>query len=309
MRYADPEVWRRFLVERNVDPALAAAWAGHARSNIRLIPSAASEDNTRPGTSKLGGWPDLPAGVAWPTRGPYRYARRKDEDAYRPPEAWEAQPLSFLAQINLADVAEAGCDLPLPKAGLLLFFYESEVQPWGFDPLDAPGSRVLLVKAETTIRRQVETAAASSRVRPLQLHPNQGLPDWGWLQDENEGNSQFNQEAFHEELEKLSDEDAREISFDGHMFGGWPASIQHPMELECEMVRHGIFAGEPEGYADPRVPAMRGSAKDWRLLLQLNSDDDLDWMWGDEGKIYYWCREDDIAQGRFDRAWTILQCT
>jgi hypothetical protein len=74
------------------------------------------------------------------------------------------------------------------------------------------------------------------------------------------------------------------------------------MELECEMVTRGIHAGNADGYADPRVPALKASAKDWRLLLQLKSDKDLDWMWGDVGMIYYWCREDDIAQARFERA-------
>ena len=308
LRYADPGVWRRFLEERDLDPALAAAWSKFARSNIRLIPSATfDEDNTRPGTSKLGGLPDLPAGVAWPTRAPYRYPRMEDD--FRPQAAWEPQPLSFLAQINLGDVAEAGCDLPLPKAGLLLFFYDTETQPWGFDPLDEPGSRVLFVSAETTTRRQVDPAAVSSRVQPLQLHPSQGLPSWEWLQEENKSDPRYSYDAFYEELQKLGDQDEQEISFDGHMLGGWPNLIQHPMELECEMVRHGIYAGDSEGHADPRVAALRRSAKDWRLLLQLSSDDDLGWMWGDVGKIYYWCREGDIAQGLFEHAWTILQCS
>ena len=84
--------------------------------------------------------------------------------------------------------------------------------------------------------------------------------------------------------------------------------MQNPMELECELATNGINAGGPEGYADPRVAKLRQSAADWRLLLQLDSDDDLNWMWGDVGRLYVWCRESDIAARRFERCWTILQC-
>ncbi|MFZ5783716.1 MAG: YwqG family protein [Pseudomonadota bacterium] len=307
MRYGEPAAWRRFLEERGLDPALATAWSRFARSSIRLMPSTFDEDGTLPGSSKLGGLPDLPLGVAWPTRAPYRYPKEGCE--FLPPVAWEPRPLSFLAQINLADVAVAGSDLPLPDAGLLLFFYDTETQPWGYDPLDAPGARLLFVKAGTTTRRQLDPADRSSRVRPLQLLPSEGLPGWAWLQAEHEDDPRYCHDALYEELQKLSDEDEQEISFGGHVFGGWPCVIQSPMELECEMLRRGLYAGDPEGYADPRMAGVRRGAKDWRLLLQLGSDDELHWMWGDMGSLYFWCREDDIAQEAFERAWAILQCT
>jgi len=66
--------------------------------------------------------------------------------------------------------------------------------------------------------------------------------------------------------------------------------MQNPMELECELVTNGINTGGPEGYADPRVVELRKSAGAWRLLLQLDSRDDLNWMWGDFGRLYFWRR-------------------
>jgi uncharacterized protein YwqG len=45
------------------------------------------------------------------------------------------------------------------------------------------------------------------------------------------------------------------------------------------------------------------------LLLQLDSDRDLGWQWGDMGLLYFWIPDEDLAAGRFDRVWTILQCT
>ena len=105
--------------------------------------------------------------------------------------------------------------MPLPTAGLLLFFYDTETQPWGFDPLDAPGSCVLFVKAETATRRQPDPTGLSPRVQPLQLRPYQGLPNWQWLQDQNDDDPRYSHDAFYEELQKLSDQDEVEISFDG----------------------------------------------------------------------------------------------
>src|SRR5262249_22673429 len=55
------------------------------------------------GRSKIGGDPDLPAETAWP--------------------AFEGQPMVFLAQLDLAELA-ACLPSPLPSSGLLSFFFD-----------------------------------------------------------------------------------------------------------------------------------------------------------------------------------------
>ena len=70
------------------------------------------------GASKMGGQPDLPAGVEWP--------------------AWH-EPRAFLAQFNLAEVAPYDAEGVLPSSGLLSFFYETDGEPlyaelWGQPP-------------------------------------------------------------------------------------------------------------------------------------------------------------------------------
>lgn len=47
---------------------------------------------------------------------------------------------------------------------------------------------------------------------------------------------------------------------------------------------------------------------EWRLLLQLDSDDASDMMWGDSGILYFWIREADARAGDFSNVWVILQC-
>jgi uncharacterized protein YwqG len=80
------------------------------------------------------------------------------------------------------------------------------------------------------------------------------------------------------------------------------------MELECQLASNGVYCGEPAAYRDPETARLREGAEDWRLLLQFDSDDDLEVMWGDGGVLYFWIREQDARAGRFDNAWVVLQC-
>jgi uncharacterized protein YwqG len=40
----------------------------------------------------------------------------------------------------------------------------------------------------------------------------------------------------------------------------------------------------------------------------MDTDDDLNVMWGDAGMIYFWVRWDDARKRKFDNTWVILQC-
>ncbi len=79
------------------------------------------------------------------------------------------------------------------------------------------------------------------------------------------------------------------------------------MEIECQLASHGVYCGESSVHSAPEFARLRDGAGDWRLLLQLDSDDDLGVMWGDGGILYFWIREEDAQTGRFDNAWVVLQ--
>jgi hypothetical protein len=260
LRTANIDAWRRFLYERKLDAKLVATWSGQARPNIRLVPwTTLDGDNTTPRTSKLGGAPDLPIDFHWPARPPYRYSREGRD--FLPEAAWKPQPLTFLGQINLSDIAKAGCDLPLMWAGLLLFFYDVETQPLGCDPLDAPGAQVLFVGADTATQRQVNPQFGSRRVQPLRFVPEDGLPGWEWVRDNVRDQTGYSHEAFYADLEKLSDEDWEVIAHGAHAFGGWPSEIQGPMEIDCEMMTTGGHAGSTDGNIDLSMPDRRRRAR------------------------------------------------
>lgn len=81
------------------------------------------------------------------------------------------------------------------------------------------------------------------------------------------------------------------------------------MELECQLVTNGLYCGDSSGYKDPRAESLKAGAANWKLLLQLVSDDDLGVMWGDSGTVYFWVEEQAASVGRFENTWLILQCS
>ena len=93
-----------------------------------------------------------------------------------------------------------------------------------------------------------------------------------------------------------------------HRLGGWPQLVQNELWLAAQLASSGVYVGGPEGYRDPRVPALARGAADWRLLLQLDSDDDADTMWGDLGRLYFTGRHGDLVRGAVDEVWFELQC-
>ena len=52
----------------------------------------------------------------------------------------------------------------------------------------------------------------------------------------------------------------------------------------------------------------RAGAAGWQLVLQIASDGEVG-PWGNEGHLYVCIRKDDLAERRFDRCWTLIQCT
>jgi uncharacterized protein YwqG len=93
-----------------------------------------------------------------------------------------------------------------------------------------------------------------------------------------------------------------------HQLRGAPAEVQHGLFHECQLASNGVDCGSPEDAQTPRAIELAPGAKDWRLLLQIDSDDDGPaWMWGDTGRLYYCLHRDDLAARRFDRSWCVQQ--
>ncbi len=320
--------------------------AKHAKPCVWLeTESIASEDGIALGATKIGGRPDLPAGIDWPVRPPYPNAdrieryRRQIED---PKKYWSwatpaqreefsrdcAQtikilekpfPLAFVAQIDFAEAWRAGpLDPDFPKNGLLSIFYDALESPWGYDPADHVGTRVLFHTSDAgqmTRRELPAELAAATQFAPfpplrcqahaclallpmetadfasLDLAPEiaDALGEW-WGEDDNmyatEGGSNWK----------------------CHRVGGWPTPVQGDMQTECALVAAGHYCGSGDAYRDPGTEAVRASAREWVLLAQIGTDEKAQIVWGDNGQLYVWIRREDLAARRFEAARIVQQC-
>jgi len=244
--------------------------------------------DSTPSRSHFGGSPELPSDIAWPLRG--------------------GMKLGFLARLSLAEIQIA---LPidwLPQSGALLFFYDMEKQPWGFDPKDRGSWSVLLVPDLAAPTEQLDEGPNGNDSpfphRNVSFRSIEVLPSLE--RDSMSALSLTREES--DEYFNISD-----IPFSDmpkHQVAGFPAPVQgDSMELECQLVSNGLYCGDSSGYKGPRVPSLTPGATNWRLLLQIDSDDDLGVMWGDCGTIYYWVEANEAKSGNFSNTWLVLQCS
>jgi uncharacterized protein YwqG len=245
------------------------------------------------GRSKLGGRPLLPANFVWPRS--------------------KKRALDYLLQVDLAELARFAPSGVLPSSGLLTFFYDLENQPWGYDPAELDGFRVEFVEGNSLLPHELPSMVNALREHNLLFHQAMTLPQFGSrVYDELNRESGMSNDDADRYFDFLVAYESRYYPAGGvchaHRLLGHSANIQGDMQLEAQLVTNGLYCGDPSGYHDPRAKELESGADDWILLLQLDSDDDADLMWGDAGMLYYWIRSTDLAALRFDRTWMTLQC-
>jgi hypothetical protein len=235
------------------------------RPTLLLIPA------QNPGFSKLGGAPELPDGVEWPPG--------------------DVGPRSFLGQIDLGIFGpHSGRDW-LPETGWLYAFYDPERH--GF----ADVVRILYSTEEPGPQRVAPPGLKT-------LHPERRVafmtftsaPSLEWL------NIFEPLDLDPEDLEKQTSAFADAPPSDDvqHRIGGYPNEIQSEcMPVSCERLARGLDPlgpGEEEG-----SEAILRASKQWRLLMQIDSDPDLKMNFGDGGRLYVFVRERDARRSDFSK--------
>lgn len=220
------DAWRALLEAQGLGEFVPAV-APLTRPAVRM--TTAASDRVGVGASRIGGQPDLPADVAWPE--------------------FQGAPLSFIAQIALAEVPEGPARSLLPADGHLWFFYASDQSTWGFDSKDAGSARVLHRPDGTALAPTAPPDALPDEGRfeacEVTFVSFQDLPD---LERHPEVESRLTQEQ-----KERYWEIARQIGSGGadgrHKLLGHAEPVQNPMELECALVSHGLYCGD--GSATP----------------------------------------------------------
>jgi uncharacterized protein YwqG len=272
-------------LRKRVDDVLALA-----RPSLRL--TLAGEAHDRLGGSRLGGAPDVPPGFSWPT--------------------WEGEDLVFLGQVSLEDVAVDPSGL-LPPQGLLLFFYDTIRQPSGLEPAHRGSCQVVLYGgASSSLERASERDWFIES--PLDLSLELTVPSFFSLAAEQLDLDTAIFEPWEELRRRLAHLQGVELeellpeSLALHRLLGYPEELHGRMELACQLASQGIDVSDGTADADSRADELAPDAADWRLLLQLSTDDDVGFYWGDGlGRLYLWIRERDLVEHKTSEAWAILQ--
>jgi uncharacterized protein YwqG len=112
-------------------------------------------------------------------------------------------------------------------------------------------------------------------------------------------------QAYFDFLESLQEGETRSI----HRLGGYPDCVQGDPKLCAHLVSQGLCCGDQTGYKTGRKRGLWPGATDWELLLQVDSDDRAEIMWGDVGRIYFLIQREALAQRQFENAWLVFQCS
>ncbi|MEY4387419.1 MAG: hypothetical protein RLY20_2702 [Verrucomicrobiota bacterium] len=222
------------------------------------------------GESRLGGKPDVGPGFSWPS--------------------WKGKPLGFLCQINCAEVAALDPEKLWPSTGWLCFFYAIQECPWGGSTDDVDSWSVI----------QIAPEQARPAVLPSGMDEGSLLPAWpitlelfsslpgglGCEMNDQEFESNFELQA-----ELKGSANRAEAA---HQLLGHADTVQGPVQDEWE-----------EFQALMKRPS---DDSEWKLLLQFDSDNDLNVMWGDAGMLYFGIRKSDFLARRFDETQMIMQC-
>lgn len=260
-----------------IAPALLPLQAG----SLRLKARAVDEQQLALGAGKLGGLPDLPAGVAWP--------------------AWNGTPLGLVAQIHLDDVRAQPAAQVLPNAGWLYFFYDGRQQAFGDKPADRGAWQVLYAPAGPLTRQAAPAGLpAESRFKPcavdfspeltLPQNPPVFVPKLDWTPDEQH------------KYEDLLEQHFSNRSTPRHRLLGQTDEIQDDMHQQAQLLSHGLADDQ-----DPRAAGLAEGALNWQLLLQVDSDDAAGMRWGSSGMLYFLIEKSALQARRFDNVWMVMQ--
>lgn len=198
-----------------------------------------------------------------------------------PDFAWprnDGRPYALLAVINLATLAGAAALDVLPDRGYLNVFADLDAGLLGVSPDNLGGLVIehakggLYEQRHTPSGVQQTVAVGVDAVEHISLpHPSEPVLAALYTQ-------------YGPKLDKVWDAVLDKVGAPRHRLFGWPDLVDGPI-------------------AEPAK--LRGQA--WVLLAQIDSDDELEWSWGNVGRLFVLIGDKDLTKGRFDRCHAVIQ--
>ncbi|MFC7441061.1 YwqG family protein [Laceyella putida] len=235
------------------------------------------------GSSKIGGRPELPPDFEWP----WVHEKVTLVEENGPVEKVFSNPLMFVAQINLADLAAIKPDL-FPNNGILYFFddYNGSEEGWKVIYYDGPMDNLVRIKhpeeneeekIDLRCYNDIRLNECSIRFCPewmLPLTENEKV--WSIMSPERLGDRYQEQKEIYNNL--LDQIRSLSPSRYFHRILGYPDAWE---------VWDLTYTGEQE-------------KEEWLLLLQLGDDNRAMMSWGDGGCLNYWIRPEDLKNKYFN---------
>lgn len=250
------------------------------------------ENYREAGASRIGGDPDLPAGVEWPLDS-------------------EGTPMTFLAQLRLSELAAQEESSLLPKEGMLYFFVGVDEPAYNIE------HKVLYLRdeelEEAHRRRAPEQTSLEEQFKGYRVEarstmepPNYGYVDYELVEDEEHDYEQYEDLCF-----ELTEANSNDLAV---MFG-YPATQHGDCEYEAALQ---MLTGAEYNYsvqdAMKQIAAhLKGDAhkaeqevRDTLLLLALDSDQEVGFCWWDAGELQFFIRKQDLLAGNFSHTYCSL---
>lgn len=270
-----------------------------ALPSLRLVLRPTDEDALPVGASKFGGAPDLPPGFEWPVWQGYP---ESDRPRYPPGEfSRDDGPMCFLAQFRLADLAAYDLRGALPASGVLYFFCAIWKQALGAYPEDRDCWKV--------VHYDGDPSKLTRRVSPPLF---QGEPFYDIPKDDRFTccRMDFLPELTLPDYSDPVSYKALALSQDEYwLYVRLLERLEEP--FQWGQPRYGEqphrLLGHPQIVQyDKNVP---DTDQEWRLLLQLDTDDAVQLHWQGAGRGYFWIPTQALAEQDFDVAWVEMQCS
>jgi uncharacterized protein YwqG len=246
-----------------------------------------NENEISIGHSKMGGNPDLPSDFQW-----YSYGDL---------------PLTFIGQFRLSDLTAYDINHDLPQNGILYFFYEAAELPLTYEGFHKGGHRVLYLPDEKIpLARYIHPTKVSKTI-PIAAQPacqvsiSRGVT------------FPHHTEAREFLLPKLSEQEEAQYwdmlrgmrSRFNHYLLGTPDEVQGDMRATCQLESSNL---KWESSSEEQRNTAIQLARDWQLLLQVDSDEtNLNIMWVDLGLLYFWIRKQDLQNKNFNDTWAMVE--
>jgi len=297
-----------------------------------LVSTAADDKDIAIGQSKIGGAPDLPKDMKWPSRRPLlqevatkkellkrnsygdHYAKiLKQEIALAEREA----PLAFILQVDFAAAWKAGpLDPDIPSEGRLLVFYDLILKPWHGTDEDG-----------TSRFQAIYTTEAPES---LQRHspPDLGIPIFGDEEDYKDYRNQLpaarlspvftytlpdggslpymiyyarGKKVEHEEWLNQSPTHLNATN----RVGGWPENIQGDMAVQLAAEDHGIELPYMTDRYWMEAERIQHLADEWVHLLQIGDYDNK--IMDFDGLYHLWIKREHLKNRDFSKAKLIFR--